>query len=75
MAILYVQPVQRWPVLGLHGQRLGTVETCALDPDTGKVKHLVLRTQWQTIDIEWPYLVFREEHQSFQLIGSDAPEQ
>ena len=67
MRTLYARPTQEWPVIGLHGQRLGHIVRCALDAKTGKVKYVELRTSWQTIGIEWPNLEFNEKQQSFQL--------
>lgn len=67
MRTLYSRPTQDWPVLGLQGQRLGTIVRCALDAGTGRVKYLQLRTSWQTIDIAWSHLEFDETQQSFKL--------
>lgn len=67
MATLYARPTQTWPVLGLQGQLLGTIERCALDAATGELKYLELRTAWQKINIEWPHLLFDEQRQAFRL--------
>jgi sporulation protein YlmC with PRC-barrel domain len=67
-ATLFARPVNAWPVIGLRGQHLGTVEQCAIDPEGGAVSYLVLRTPWQTIDIDWPDLEFDQQQQSFKLI-------
>jgi hypothetical protein len=67
MRTLYSRPTQDWPVVGLQGQKLGSIVRCAMDAETGKVKYLQLRTSWQTIDIAWTNLVFDEHQQSFKL--------
>ena len=67
MHTLYARPTKDWPVLGLQGQKLGTIVGCALDAGTGKVKYVELRTSWQTIYIQWPNVEFDEQRQSFKL--------
>lgn len=67
MHTLFARPTQDWPVLGLQGQRLGTIVSCAVDAGTGHVKYLQLRTPWQTIDLQWSVLKFDEKQQSFKL--------
>lgn len=67
MRTLYARPTQDWPVLGLQGQTLGTIVSCALDAGTGKVKYVELKTSWQTMYIQWPNVEFDEKRQSFKL--------
>lgn len=67
MRTLFARPTQDWPVLGLQGQKLGNIERCAFDAETGRLKYMELRTSWQTIHLEWPNLEFDENQQSFKL--------
>lgn len=68
MRTLYARPTQDWPVLGLHGQKLGNIVCCAFDARTGRLKYLELQTSWQTIHLDWPNLEFDENQQSFKVI-------
>jgi hypothetical protein len=67
MRTLFARPTQDWPVLGLQGQKLGSIVRCAFDADTGRLKYLELQTSWQTIHLDWPHLRFDEQLQSFKL--------
>lgn len=69
---IYAKLEQPWPVVGLKGQRLGTVERCAIDINTGVVKHLQLQTAWQNIDIDWQGLTFDQDRQYFRLLPSGS---
>jgi hypothetical protein len=68
MGKVYAKLRPAWPVVGLQGQRLGTVERCAIDVSAGVVTHLELKTAWQTIDIEWPGLEFDEDDKVIRLV-------
>jgi sporulation protein YlmC with PRC-barrel domain len=72
MMRVYAKLEQSWPVVGLKGQRLGTVERCAIDINTGVVKYLQLQTAWQMIDIDWQGLTFDKERQHFRLLPSGS---
>jgi hypothetical protein len=67
MRTLFVRPTQDWPVLGLQGQKLGSIVRCALDAGSGRLKYLELQTPWQTIHLDWPHLEFDEHQQSFKV--------
>lgn len=67
MRTLFARPTQDWPVLGLQGQKLGSIARCAFDAGTGRLKYLELKTSWQTIHLDWPNLEFDETQQSFKL--------
>lgn len=67
MRTLFARPTQDWPVLGLQGQKLGSIVRCAFDAGTGRLKYLELKTSWQTIHLDWPALEFDENQQSFKL--------
>lgn len=67
MITVYARPTQEWQVLGLQEQNLGSIVGFSLDPTTGKIKSLSLKTEWQTIDIQWLNLEFNERLQAFKL--------
>ncbi len=67
MRTLFARPTQEWPVLGLQGQKLGSIVRCAFDAGTGELKYLELQTSWQTIHLDWPNLRFDEKQQVFKL--------
>ncbi len=67
MTILYALPTGDWQVLGLQEQALGSIVSFALDSATGTIKSLALKTEWQTIDIQWARVEFDEPRQSFKL--------
>jgi hypothetical protein len=46
------------PVLGLQGQVLGYTEKAGVDLDSGRLTYIVLRTDWQPIEIPWKRLEF-----------------
>jgi hypothetical protein len=70
MMTVYAQLEQAWPVQGLQGQRLGTIERCAIDIDSGVVRYMELKTDWQTIAIDWRGLKFDKHKQQFRLVRS-----
>lgn len=56
------------PVLGLQGQVLGHAEKARIDLDSGRVTHIVLRTEWQPIEISWEELEFDDNRMALRLI-------
>lgn len=54
-------------VLGPHDQLLGYVGECRIDIADGSLTHIVLRTPWQTIDLEWDQVYFDDVSDAFRL--------
>ncbi|MCB1688507.1 MAG: hypothetical protein KDI33_08480 [Halioglobus sp.] len=65
---MVTRPVRVWPVLGLRGQFVGTVEHCAVDVTRGAIHYVELKTPWQNIAVKWAELEFNKELQAFQLV-------
>lgn len=54
-------------MLGLQDQVLGYTGECRIDFRTGRITHIVLRTQWQWIDLEWEAVEFEPAKDAFRL--------
>jgi len=55
------------PVFGLHGQSLGYAKECRIDAGDGRITHIVLWTQWQSIELEWDLVRFDASIDAFKL--------
>lgn len=67
LSIMQVQLPREWILLGLRGQRLGTVASCGLDMQSGRVKYLVLATPWQQLKIAWQSVQVDTTRECFRL--------
>ena len=59
---------RRWQMLGVHGQRIGSVEACGIDLDSGRMRYLVLATALQTISVPWERVRLDRDNKRFQLV-------
>ena len=59
------------PIFGLQAQVLGYARMCTFDPQSGLLTHIILRTEWQPIEIEWAHLEFDQEQKTLRLKPQD----
>lgn len=62
-----------WPMLGVHGQPVGTVDACGIDLKTGRINYLMLETPWQTLKIPWQTVRVDEDRGRFQMRSPNSP--
>ncbi len=61
-------------MLGVHGQRIGSVEACGIDLASGRIRYLILATAWQTISVPWERVRLDRDNRRFQLLPPPADE-
>ena len=54
-------------VFGLNDQFLGYTGECRIDADDGRITHIILRTPWQRIVLNWDQVRFDPVRDAFHL--------
>jgi hypothetical protein len=59
-------------VLGLHDQCLGYSGACRIDITDGRITHIILRTPWQSIELDWDLVKFDPGRDAFRLKAGEG---